>query len=89
MQAHVFDGSAEQPASTVVTDMLETIRVSSVSYDLRLISEPWRFERSRNLVCFYVVRRGRVRLELEGDERSESLSVGDVCLLPHGHSHAL
>lgn len=74
----------------VLTDVLQTVRVSSLCYGRLELGPPWGFavERSDS-ASFHVVIRGNCWLEVEGREEPVALSSGDLFALPFGHAHVL
>ncbi len=73
----------------VLTDVLETIRVSSVCYGRVELGAPWGVQvRGGEAASFHVLLRGNCWLEVEGME-PVALTSGDLFALPHGHAHVL
>lgn len=74
----------------VLTDVLQTVRVSSVCYGRVELSAPWGVEvASSEAASFHVVLRGNCWLEVEGRTDMVPLTSGDLFALPHGHGHVL
>jgi AraC-like DNA-binding protein len=83
-----MDPIQEAPVD-VLTDVLETIRVSSVCYGRVELGAPWGLQvRAGDAASFHVVLRGNCWLEVEGME-PVALTSGDLFALPHGHAHVL
>lgn len=74
----------------VLTDVLQTVRVSSLCYGRVELGAPWgvAVERSE-AASFHVVLRGNCWLEVEGRSELTALTSGDLFALPHGHAHVL
>jgi AraC-like DNA-binding protein len=74
----------------VLTDVLETVRVSSVCYGRVELGAPWGVRvGKRDAAAFHVLLRGNCWLEVEGFGEPVPLSSGDLFSLPHGHAHVL
>jgi AraC family transcriptional regulator, alkane utilization regulator len=74
----------------VLTDVLQTVRVSAACYGRVELSAPWGFSAEHSDDArFHVVMSGAARLEVEGVEGSVELSSGDLFVLPHGNAHVL
>lgn len=81
-----------QPAAAmdVLTDVLQTVRVSSVCYGRVELTAPWGLEvGSSPAASFHVVLRGNCWLEVDGRPEAVPLTSGDLFALPHGHRHVL
>ena len=74
----------------VLTDVLQTVRVSSICYGRVELQAPWGVEVDKSeAASFHVVLRGNCYLEVEGRPEPVALTSGDLFALPHGHSHVL
>jgi AraC family transcriptional regulator, alkane utilization regulator len=74
----------------VLTDVLQTVRVSSVCYGRLELTAPWGFRaESAGDALFHVVLRGGCVLEVDGVEGDVLLSSGDLVALPHGNAHVV
>ncbi|MFO0568587.1 MAG: AraC family transcriptional regulator [Polyangiaceae bacterium] len=74
----------------VLTDVLQTVRVSSVCYGRVELGAPWGVRvQKREAASFHVLLRGNAWLEVEGIKEPVALASGDLFALPHGHAHTL
>lgn len=73
-----------------LTDILNTLRLSSSLYFRTELSSPWGVEvpTKERVARFHIVIRGQCWLQVEGDE-GMYLSHGDLVVIPHGASHQL
>lgn len=74
--------------SDVLSDVLETMRLSNLIFGRLELGKPWGLRFEDDLARFYVVARGGTLLEVEG-QPSLQLSAGDLALLPKGGAHVL
>ncbi|WP_299974639.1 AraC family transcriptional regulator [uncultured Pseudoteredinibacter sp.] len=74
-----------------LTDILNTLRLSSSLYFRTELSSPWGVEvpAKDNVARFHVVIRGQCWLKVAGQEQGIHLSNGDLAVVPHGASHQL
>ena len=73
----------------VLTDVLQTVRVSSVCYGRVELGAPWGVQVPKSdSAAFHVLLRGSGFLEVDGQE-PVALASGDLFALPHGHAHVL
>lgn len=74
----------------VLTDVLQTVRVSAMCYGQVELTAPWglRAEQAEDAI-FHVVLRGSCVLEVDGVDGVVGLSSGDVFALPDGTAHVL
>src|SRR5687767_10592934 len=80
----------ETAGMDVLTDVLETVRVSSVCYGRIELGAPWGVQVARReMASFHVLLRGSCWLEVEGLGEPVSLTSGDLFALPHGHAHVM
>jgi AraC-like DNA-binding protein len=80
----------EHASVDVLTDVLQTVRVSSVCYGRVELGPPWGIAVDRSeTASFHVVLRGSCWLEVEGRADQVPLTSGDLFALPHGHRHTL
>ncbi|MCK6533423.1 MAG: AraC family transcriptional regulator [Polyangiaceae bacterium] len=82
--------SANAAPMDVLTDVLQTVRVSSVCYGRVELGAPWgvRVPESDS-ASFHVLLRGNAWLEVEGMNDPVALASGDLFALPHGRAHTL
>jgi AraC-like DNA-binding protein len=74
----------------VLTDVLQTVRVSSVCYGRVELAAPWGMRVGKSeAAAFHVLLHGNAWLEVEGLGEPVALSSGDLFALPHGHAHVL
>jgi len=73
-----------------LTDMLNTLRLSSTLYFRTELTAPWGIHvpRQANVARFHIVIRGQCWLEIEGDE-GVHMSNGDLVVIPHGAPHVI
>jgi len=80
----------ESAPTDVLTDVLETVRVSSVCYGRIELGAPWGLRVGRSdAAAFHVLLRGSAWLEVDGMGEAVQLASGDLFALPHGHAHTL
>lgn len=74
-----------------LTDILNTLRLSSSLYFRTEVTAPWGVEvpRHNNVARFHIVVRGQCWLHIEGQEEGVFMSNGDLVVIPHGASHIL
>jgi AraC-like DNA-binding protein len=74
----------------VLTDVLETVRVTAACSGRLELGSPWgvRIPASDD-AGFHVVSHGHCHLEVEGVGGVRQLAAGDVVALPRGHAHTL
>ncbi len=74
----------------VVSDVLRTMRFTTLLFGRFELGAPWaiRLPKKEN-ATFYVLARGRMRLEVDGVEQPLLVSAGDVVLVPQGSAHVL
>ncbi|WP_426756772.1 AraC family transcriptional regulator [Myxococcus sp. Y35] len=74
----------------VVSDVLETLRLSTVLFGRFELGAPWalRLPKKEN-ATFYVLAHGQMRLRVDGVAPSFQVSAGDVVLVPQGSAHVL
>lgn len=74
----------------VLTDVLQTVRVSSVCYGRVELGAPWGIRVGKSeAAAFHVLLRGNAWLEVDGLSEPVALASGDLFALPHGHAHTL
>lgn len=74
----------------VLTDVLQTVRVSSVCYGRVELGAPWGIRVPESeAASFHVLLRGNAWLEVEGAGEPVALASGDLFALPHGRAHTL
>jgi AraC family transcriptional regulator, alkane utilization regulator len=74
----------------VLTDVLQTVRVSTVCHGRFELSAPWGFRSdTADDALFHVVLSGSCVLEVDGVDGQLQLSSGDLIALPHGNAHVL
>ncbi len=73
-----------------LTDILNTLRLSSSLYFRTELTSPWGVEipTKENVARFHIVIRGQCWLKINDDE-GMYLSNGDLVVIPHGASHTL
>lgn len=73
-----------------LTDILNTLRLSSSLYFRTELTAPWGVEVpvKENVARFHIVIRGHCWLEVNGDQGIH-MSNGDLVVIPHGASHRL
>ena len=73
-----------------LTDILNTLRLSSSLYFRTELTSPWGIEVpvKEKVARFHIVIRGQCWLQIDGDE-GRYLSNGDLVVIPHGASHRL
>lgn len=78
------------PNTDVLTDVLETVRVSAACYGRVQAAAPWGIgvDADEQDAKFHVVLSGECWLDLVGQEPVH-LRGGDLVALPHGHAHSL
>lgn len=80
----------ESAPMDVLTDVLQTVRVSSVCYGRVELGAPWGIRVAKSdAASFHVLLRGNAWLEVEGLSEPVALASGDLFALPHGHAHTL
>ena len=74
----------------VLTDILNTLRLSSSLYFRTELTSPWGITvpSSGNVARFHIVIRGQCWLQIDGQE-SLHMSNGDLVVIPHGASHII
>lgn len=74
-----------------LTDILNTLRLSSSLYFRTELTSPWGVEvPSKGKVArFHIVIRGQCWLQIDGEENGMHISNGDLVVIPHGVSHQL
>ena len=74
-----------------LTDMLNTLRLSSSLYFRTELTSPWGIEvpANANVARFHIVIRGQCWLDVEGQSEGLHLSNGDLVVIPHGAAHRL
>ncbi|EYF07149.1 AraC family transcriptional regulator [Chondromyces apiculatus] len=74
----------------VLSDVLETLRFTTLLFGRFELSAPWALRVPQKATSsFYVLARGRVRLQVDGMEQPLRLAAGDVALVPHGAAHTI
>jgi len=74
----------------VLTDLLDTLRMSTLVYGRFELAAPWGIRLpDTSAAHLIVVARGGVHLEVAGVDAPLALSAGDLALLPHGGAHTL
>ncbi|QRK04373.1 AraC family transcriptional regulator [Archangium violaceum] len=74
----------------VVSDVLETMRFSTLLFGCVELAAPWAMRvPKKETSSFYVLPRGNMRLRVDGLETPLLLSAGDVVLVPHGAEHVV
>jgi AraC-like DNA-binding protein len=74
----------------VLTDVLQTLRVSAACHGRLELTAPWGLSVTASEDAkFHVVLHGNCWLDVEGFDHAIPLSSGDLVALPHGHPHAL
>lgn len=73
-----------------LTDILNTLRLSSSLYFRTELTSPWGIEvpAHSNVARFHIVIRGQCWLQIDGDEGIH-MSNGDLVVIPHGASHTI
>lgn len=73
-----------------LTDILNTLRLSSSLYFRTELTSPWGVEvpEKEKVARFHIVIRGQCWLQVEGEE-GIPMSNGDLVVIPHGASHRL
>ncbi|GLR72391.1 AraC family transcriptional regulator [Agaribacter marinus] len=73
-----------------LTEILNTLRMSSSLYFRTELSSPWGVEvpKKANVARFHIVIRGQCWLKIDNDE-AIYMSNGDLVIIPHGASHTL
>ena len=73
-----------------LTDILNTLRLSSSLYFRTELTSPWGIcvPSKANVARFHIVIRGQCWLQIEGDEGAH-ISNGDLVVIPHGASHVI
>ena len=80
----------DEQGSDVLSDVLDTMRLSTVMYGRFELYAPWGVQFCSSPGAHIVLlARGSARLEVEGVEGAVTLSAGDLALLPHGGGHTL
>src|SRR5687768_17127178 len=80
----------ESAEMDVLTDVLQTVRVSSVCYGRVELGAPWGLKvGASESAAFHVLLRGSCWLEVEGMGEPVSLTSVDLFALPHGKAHIL
>ena len=74
-----------------LTDILNTLRLSSSLYFRTELTSPWGVEvpNKEKVARFHIVIRGQCWLQVEGEEEGMHMSNGDLVVIPHGASHQL
>ncbi|MCA9595852.1 MAG: AraC family transcriptional regulator [Myxococcales bacterium] len=81
---------AVDPASTVLADVLQTVRVSSVCYGKMELGAPWGVAvEPHEKTSFIAILDGAALLEVDGQPDAIPLGKGDLCVFPHGSGHVL
>ena len=74
----------------VLTDVLEQVRLAGTVYFSAELRAPWGVSvRPEGRAPFYVVARGGLLLEVEGEPGARTLAAGDLALLPRAHAHVI
>ena len=73
-----------------LTDILNTLRLSSSLYFRTELTAPWGIEvpSKAKVARFHIVIRGQCWLQVEGDQGIH-MSNGDLVVIPHGASHII
>ncbi len=73
-----------------LTDILNTLRLSSTLYFRTELTAPWGINvpPKPNVARFHIVSRGHCWLQVDGDE-GVHMSNGDLVVIPHGANHVL
>jgi len=73
-----------------LTDILNTLRLTSSLYFRTELTSPWGINvpAKANVARFHIVIRGQCWLQIEGGE-SLPMANGDLVIIPHGASHSL
>ena len=73
-----------------LTDILNTLRLSSSLYFRTELTAPWGIgvPAKKNVARFHIVIRGQCWLQIDGDE-GVHMSNGDLVVIPHGVTHAI
>jgi len=74
-----------------LTDILNTLRLSSSLYFRTELTAPWGVEVpvKSNVARFHIVIRGQCWLQIEGHDDGEFMSSGDLVIVPHGAAHKI
>lgn len=74
-----------------LTDILNTLRLSSSLYFRTELTSPWGIEvpSKEKVARFHIVIRGQCWLKIDGEEKGMHMSNGDLVVIPHGVSHQL
>lgn len=74
-----------------LTEILNTLRLSSSLYFRTELTVPWGVEvpHKERVARFHIVVRGQCWLHIEGEDEGMFLSNGDLVIIPHGVSHRL
>lgn len=74
-----------------LTDILNTLRLSSSLYFRTELSAPWGVEVSAKgtVARFHIVTRGQCWLQVDGEEEGVYMSNGDLVIIPHGAPHRI
>lgn len=74
-----------------LTDILNTLRLSSSLYFRTELTSPWGVEVpvKENVARFHIVIRGHCWLQVDGEDEGMHMSNGDLVVVPHGVSHQL
>lgn len=74
-----------------LTDILNTLRLSSSLYFRTELTAPWGVQvpAKGKVARFHIVVRGQCWLQIEGQEEGVYMSNGDLMIIPHGAAHTL
>lgn len=83
-------GPADEQGTDVLSDVLDTMRMSTLMHGRFELYAPWGIEfPDRPDAHLLLIARGSAHLEADGVEGAVALSAGDVALLPHGGRHTV
>lgn len=74
-----------------LTDILNTLRLSSSLYFRTELTAPWAIEVPKNNIVarFHIVIGGQCWLRVDGETEGTFMSNGDLMIVPHGASHTI
>ena len=74
-----------------LTDILNTLRLSSSLYFRTELTAPWGVEvpEKPNVARFHIVIRGQCWLKIQGQADGDLMSSGDLVIVPHGVAHTI
>lgn len=74
-----------------LTDILNTLRLSSSLYFRTELTSPWGVEvpSKEKIARFHIVIHGQCWVHIEGEEEGFYMSNGDLVVIPHGTSHQI